>query len=80
MKCMGQNLPFRFDLQVFANLGGFVREHVLELLLLLSEHLDFALRKLDLFIDLSDHLLQTAQLGLQTALRCHLVGAAHLTL
>ena len=57
-----------------------MREHVLELLLLLSEHLDFALRKLDLFVDLSDHLLQTTQLGLQTALRGHLIGATHLTL
>ena len=59
-----------------------MRQDVLELLLLLSEHLDVALRELDLLVDLTDHLFEALQLRLEAALLGHVVatGTASLSL
>ena len=51
-------LPLRLKLESFADLGGLVGQHVLQVLLLLSQHLHVSLVVLDLLVDLADHLLR----------------------
>ena len=76
------NLPFSLELQILPDLSRLVRQDVFKLLLLLSEHLNIALRELDLLVNLTNHLLKALQLGLETTLLGHVVstGSASLSL
>ena len=76
------HLPFSLELQILPDLSRLVRQDVFKLLLLLSEHLNIALRELDLLVNLTNHLLKALQLCLETALLGHVVstGSASLSL
>lgn len=52
-----RSLPLGLDLESLSDLNAFVTENILELLLLVTEHLDFTLVELDVFVDSSDHFL-----------------------
>ena len=56
---MKRSLPLGFDLESLSDLDTLVAEHVLELLFLVAEHLDFTLVELNVLIDSSDHFLHT---------------------
>ena len=73
------NLPLSLHLQVLADFSGLVLEHVLQLLLLLSEHLHVSLAELNLLVNSSDELLKPIELGLEARLLSHGVGASWLS-
>jgi hypothetical protein len=52
-----RSLPLGFNLEGLSDFNTFVTEDILELLLLVTEHLHFALVELDVFIHSSDHFL-----------------------
>jgi len=51
------NLPRSFSLKSLAHLSRLVREHVFELFVFLSHHLDFTFAEHDVFVNRANHIL-----------------------
>ena len=59
------------NLKVLSDFSRLVSEHVFELLLLLSEHLDITLVVLNVIVDSTNHVFKLIKFGLETALGGH---------